>query len=73
MKHLIPSPEYKAGANTFASFAVDELAVNEQYWIDVFEKWDKPFLVAFGENERTTYRLKRNLKKDYQILLLLKI
>ena len=58
-----PSPEYKAGANTFASFAVDELAVNEQYWIDVFEKWDKPFLVAFGENERTTYQLKKEFEE----------
>ncbi len=58
-----PSPEYKTGANTFASFAVDELAVNEQYWINVFEKWDKPFLVAFGENERTTYRLKKEFEE----------
>jgi len=54
-----PSSEYKMGANTFASFAMHELAENESYWKDVLDKWEKPLLVAFGENERTTYRLKQ--------------
>ena len=54
-----PSSEYKMGANTFASFALHELAENETYWKDILDKWDKPLLVAFGENERTTYRLKQ--------------
>ena len=36
-----------------------ELAKNETYWKDILDKWDKPLLVAFGENERTTYRLKQ--------------
>ena len=58
-----PSPKYKAGANTFASFAVDELANNEKYMVNVFEKWEKPFLIAFGENERITYRLKSELAR----------
>ena len=30
----------------------------EKLWQDVFEKWDKPFLVAFGENERITLAMK---------------
>ena len=47
------------GANTFASFAMHELAEIETYWKDILDKWDKPLLVAFGENERTTYRLKQ--------------
>ena len=34
-----------------------------QGWVEVFEKWDKPFLVAFGENERTTYRLKKEFEE----------
>ena len=54
-----PNAGYKSGANTFASFALHELAENEEFWIDVLDKWDKPFLVAFGENERTTYRMKQ--------------
>ena len=58
-----PSSKYKAGANTFASFAVDELANNEKYMVDVYEKWEKPFLIAFGENERITYRFKGELAR----------
>ena len=27
-------------------------------WKEVYEKWDKPFLVAFGENERITLPMK---------------
>lgn len=56
-----PSSEYKAGANTFASFAVDELSNNEEYMKNIFENWNKPFLIAFGENERVTYSLKAEL------------
>ena len=35
-----------------------QLPENERLWKEVYEKWDKPFLVAFGENERITLRLK---------------
>ena len=31
---------------------------NEKYWKSVYEKWDKPFLVAFGGEERITIRMK---------------
>ena len=36
------------------------LQENENYWVNVFEKWDKPFLVAFGSDERITMRFKED-------------
>ena len=30
----------------------------KRYWKEVYEKWDKPFLVAFGGEERITLRMK---------------
>ena len=35
-----------------------QLSENEEYWVKVYEKWDKPFLVAFGGEERVTIRMK---------------
>ena len=37
-----------------------QLQENEDYWKNVFEKWDKPFLVAFGSDERITMRFKKD-------------
>ena len=35
-----------------------EFHLLEKYWKNVYEKWDKPFLVAFGGEERITIRMK---------------
>jgi haloalkane dehalogenase len=53
-----PTGEYKAGAHVFPYLIPTQLAENEEYWVEVFEKWDKPFLVAFGGDERITARMK---------------
>ena len=53
-----PSGKYKAGAHVWPYPIPTQLAENEKLWQDVFEKWDKPFLVAFGENERITLAMK---------------
>ena len=53
-----PSGRYKAGPHVWPYLIPTQLSENEQYWIDVYEKWEKPFLVAFGENERITIRMK---------------
>ncbi len=53
-----PSGQYKAGAHILASLIPTQLQENERYWVDVYEKWDKPFLVAFGGDERITIRMK---------------
>ena len=53
-----PSGKYKAGAHVWPYLIPTQLAENEILWQDVFEKWDKPFLVAFGENERITLAMK---------------
>ena len=53
-----PSGKYKAGPHIWPYLIPTELSENEQYWIDVYEKWEKPFLVAFGENERITIGMK---------------
>ena len=53
-----PSGKYKAGPHVWPYLIPTQLSENEQYWIDVYEKWEKPFLVAFGENERITIRMK---------------
>ncbi len=42
-----PSRRYKAGAHIFPYLIPTQLQENENYWVNVFEKWDKPFLVAF--------------------------
>jgi len=53
-----PSGKYKAGAHVFPYLIPTQLQENENYWVNVFEKWDKPFLVAFGSEERVTIRMK---------------
>ena len=53
-----PSGKYKAGAHVWPYLIPTQLTENEKLWQDVFEKWDKPFLVAFGENERITLAMK---------------
>ena len=53
-----PSGKYKAGAHVWPYLIPTQLTENEKLWQEVFEKWDKPFLVAFGENERITLPLK---------------
>lgn len=55
-----PSGEYKAGAHVWPYLIPTQLQENEQYWLDVYEKWDKPFLVAFGSEERITLPLKED-------------
>ena len=56
-----PTGEYKAGAHVWPYLIPTQLAENEEYWVNVYEKWDKPFLVAFGGEERVTI----NMKDDF--------
>ncbi len=53
-----PTGEYKAGAHVWPYLIPTQLSENEEYWVNVYEKWDKPFLVAFGSEERITIRMK---------------
>ena len=53
-----PSGEYKAGPHVWPYLIPTQLSENEKYWVDVYENWEKPFLVAFGENERITIGMK---------------
>ena len=53
-----PTGEYKAGPHVWPYLIPEQLQENERYWVNVYEKWDKPFLVAFGGEERITLRLK---------------
>ena len=53
-----PTGKYKAGAHVWPYLIPTQLSENEEYWVNVYEKWDKPFLVAFGGEERVTIRMK---------------
>ena len=53
-----PTGEYKAGANVWPYLIPSHLQEYKNYWKEVYEKWDKPFLVAFGSEERITLRMK---------------
>ena len=53
-----PSGKYKAGAHVWPYLIPTQLQENEKYWKEVYEKWDKPFLVAFGGEEKITIRMK---------------
>ncbi|MDB4815923.1 haloalkane dehalogenase [Gammaproteobacteria bacterium] len=53
-----PSGKYKAGAHVWPYLIPTQLQENEKYWKEVYEEWDKPFLVAFGSEERITIRMK---------------
>ena len=55
-----PSGKYKAGAHVWPYLIPTQLNENEKYWKEVYEKWDKPFLVAFGGEERITIRMKED-------------
>lgn len=56
-----PSGKYKAGVHVWPSLIPTQLQENEEYWVNVYEKWNKPFLVAFGTEERIT----AGMKKDF--------
>ena len=58
-----PSAEYKAGVSVMASLIPTQLPENEYYWREVYEHWEKPFLVAFGSEEKITIRMKQDFMK----------
>jgi len=49
-----PDVRYKAGAQVFPYLIPTQLRENEQAWQDVYEKWNKPFLVAFTDSDPVT-------------------
>jgi haloalkane dehalogenase len=46
-----PDSRYKAGAQIFPYLIPSQLRENERVWKEVFEKWDKPFLIAFSDED----------------------
>ena len=51
-----PDVRYKAGAQVFPYLIPTQLRENEEAWQDVYEKWNKPFLVAFTDSDPVTSR-----------------
>ena len=49
-----PNATYKAGAQIFPYLIPSELRKNEKAYRNVFEKWDKPFLIANSDNDPVT-------------------
>tara|TARA_Y100000996_G_scaffold46719_1_gene32198 strand:+ start:1136 stop:2254 length:1119 start_codon:yes stop_codon:yes gene_type:complete len=49
-----PNATYKAGAQIFPYLIPSELRKNERAYRYVFEKWDKPFLIANSDNDPVT-------------------
>lgn len=49
-----PDRRYKAGAQILPYLVPSELRNNEQAWQNVYETWDKPFLVAFTDSDPIT-------------------
>jgi haloalkane dehalogenase len=49
-----PNATYKAGAQIFPYLIPSELRKNERAYRDVFENWDKPFLIANSDNDPVT-------------------
>tara|TARA_B100000925_G_scaffold102169_1_gene75037 strand:+ start:2228 stop:3265 length:1038 start_codon:yes stop_codon:yes gene_type:complete len=51
-----PSPEFKAGAQIFPYLIPSQLRENAEVWKNIFEKWEKPFLVAFTDEDPVSSR-----------------
>ena len=49
-----PNRRYKAGAQIMPYLVPSQLRENERVWQEVFETWDKPFLVAFTDSDPIT-------------------
>ena len=49
-----PDATYKAGAQIFPYLIPSELRKNEMAYREVFEKWNKPFLIANSDNDPVT-------------------
>ena len=54
----VPFVSKRYALQRFLGLTPEEMAENEKLWKEVYEKWEKPFLVAFGENERITLAMK---------------
>ena len=46
-----PEQRYKAAAQIMPYLVPSQLQENEAAWVDVYEQWDKPFLVAFTDSD----------------------
>ena len=52
-----PDSRYKAGVRVFPYLIPSQLRENENVWVDVFEKWEKPFLIAFTDEDPVSQAL----------------
>ena len=49
-----PNEEYRAATRNFPYMVPSQLRQNQRVMDDVFAKWDKPFLTAFGDSDAVT-------------------